>query len=351
MACSTNYAAKRGCCASAPFPAIIQRMSTYKPAGPVPLIIDCDPGVDDAIALMVALNSSRFSVLGITAVAGNVPLRLTEYNARRLCALLGRGDVPVFAGCPRPLLHNLVTAEEIHGATGLDGAELPEPARDVAAQHAVSFLIDVLSAASEPVTLACTAPLTNLAVALIQRPEIAAGIREVVIMGGGINRGNITPVAEFNFYADPHAARVVFESGLPITLVPLDVTHQVLVTNDVIASIRAIGNPVSRVAADLLAYYGSMRRPALAGAPLHDPCVIAYLLRPDLFGGFPADVSIETDSALTMGQSVVKRRRMPEGGRPEGGPPEGRPPVTVLDTADAGGVFELILSHLGGVGA
>ncbi|TVQ97369.1 MAG: nucleoside hydrolase [Spirochaetaceae bacterium] len=312
-------------------------MSTH---GTTPLIIDCDPGLDDAIALMVALNSSRFAVLGITAVAGNVPLRLTEYNARRLRTLLGRADVPVYAGCPRPLLQTLVTAEEIHGATGLDGAELPEPDGEAASRHAVSFLVDTLSTAPEPVTLACTAPLTNLAVALIQRPEIAAGIREVVIMGGGINRGNITPVAEFNFYADPHAARVVFESGLPITLVPLDVTHQVLVTEDVIARIRAIGNPVSHAAADLLSYYGSTRRPALAGAPLHDPCVIAYLLQRDLFGGFPADVRIETESALTIGQSVVNRRRLPDD----------RPAVTVLDMVDPVGVFELILAHLGPAG-
>ena len=309
-------------------------------ARPTPLIIDCDPGVDDAVALMVALNSSRFSVLGITAVAGNVPLRLTEYNARRLRTLLTRPDVPVFAGCPRPLIRALVTAEEIHGATGLDGAELPEPDGELASQHAVSFLIDTLSAAPEPVTLACTAPLTNLAVALIQRPEIASGIREVVIMGGGVNRGNVTPVAEFNFYADPHAARVVFESGLPITLVPLDVTHQVLVTDEVIGDIRAIGNPVSLAAAVLLSYYGSVRRPSPAGAPLHDPCVIAWLLRPDLFGGFPAEVRIETDSALTLGQSVVNRRRVPEN----------RTPVTVLDTVDAVGVLELIRAHLAAAG-
>lgn len=306
-----------------------------------PLIIDCDPGVDDAIALMVAMNSSALAVLGITTVAGNVPLRLTEYNARRLRTLLGRADVPVYAGCPRPLLQTLVTAEEIHGATGLDGAELPAPDGDAEPQHAVSYLVDTLSAAPKPVTLACTAPLTNLAIALIQRPEIAAGIREVVILGGGINRGNITPVAEFNFYADPHAARVVFESGLPITLVPLDVTHQVLVTDEIIARIRAIGNPMSRAAADLLSYYGSTRRPALGGAPLHDPCVIAYLLQRDLFDGFPADVRIETESALTMGQSVVNRRVLPEG----------RPPVTVLDTVDSVGVFELILAHLGAAGA
>ncbi|TVQ41386.1 MAG: nucleoside hydrolase [Spirochaetaceae bacterium] len=321
-------------------------MSTPEPAGdspaarPRPLIIDCDPGVDDAIALMVALNSSALDVLGITTVAGNVPLRLTEYNARRLRTLLGRPGVPVYAGCPRPMVQTLVTAEEIHGTTGLDGAELPEPDGEAAPQHAVSFLIEALSAAPEPVTLACTAPLTNLAVALIQRPEIAAGIRAVVIMGGGVNRGNITPVAEFNFYADPHAARVVFESGLPITLVPLDVTHQVLVTEKIIARIRAIGSAVSSAAADLLTYYGSMRHPALAGAPLHDPCVIAWLLRPGLFGGFPAEVRIETESVLTVGQSVVNRRRLPEG----------RQPVTVLDTVDSVGVFELILAHLAGAG-
>lgn len=305
---------------------------------PRPLIIDCDPGVDDAIALMVALTAPELAVEAIVAVAGNVPLGLTERNARQICTLMGRPDVPVYAGCPRPLLRSPIAAPEVHGITGLKGATLPDPAQPCQTTHGVTYLMAALSQAPAPLTLATLGPLTNLAVALIQRPELTEKIAEVVMMGGGIRQGNVTPVAEFNIYADPHAAQVVFAAGVPITLIGLDVTHQVLTTPERLARLRAMGNPVSAVAADLLTHYGHLDREQLGlpGAPLHDPCVIAYLLRPDLFAGYPAQVTVETDSPLTLGQTVVNDRDLPSH----------QPPVNVIHQVDAAGVYDLICQHL-----
>jgi purine nucleosidase len=309
---------------------------------PRPLLIDCDPGVDDAIALMVALAAAEaLDVKGIITVAGNVPLSLTEANARRICTLMGRLDIPVYAGCPRPLLRSPVTATDIHGITGLEGATLPEPGMPLQSRHGVTYLMETLIQAPVPVTLATLGPLTNLAIALIQAPHLRDHIAEVVVMGGGMARGNITPVAEFNIYADPHAAQVVFQAGLPLTLIGLDVTHQVLTTPERLERLRALGNPVSRVAADLLSHYGQRDRErlGLAGAPLHDPCIMAYLLQPELFAGFSASVTVETDSPLTLGQTVVNRR-MAEASTLSG------PKVKVMDRVDAAGVYDLILRSL-----
>lgn len=301
---------------------------------PLSIVIDCDPGVDDAIALMVALASDRLAVQGIIAVAGNVPLSLTAWNARRIATLMGRLDVPVYGGCPRPLLRSPVTAEDIHGSTGLDGATLPEPAIALQPQHGVAYLIETLLQAPAPLTVATLGPLTNLAVALVQCPAIAAKIKQVVTMGGAMATGNVTPVAEFNIYADPHGARVVFEAGLPMTLIGLDVTHQVLTTPERLAHCRRIGTPASTAAADLLAHYGQRDcdRFHLVGAPLHDPCVMAYLLAPELFGGFSAQVAVETEGTLTCGQTVVT--------------PHSQGTVTVIDRVDAAGVYDLIFQHL-----
>lgn len=305
-----------------------------------PIIIDCDPGVDDAIALMLALSAPELDVQGITTVAGNVSLALTEANARRLCELMERRDVPVYAGCPRPILRPLITAEAVHGSTGLDGAALPMPTLPLQPQHAVTFLIAHLSRAAAPLTLITLGPLTNIAIALIQQPQIRAQIAEIVMMGGGIRRGNITPVAEFNIYVDPHAARVVFEAGIPITLLGLDVTHQVLTTPDRLAAIRALKTPVSQVAADLLAHYGRRDRPQAddAGEPLHDPCVIAYLLQPQLFTTYAATVAVETDSPLTLGQTVVT---------PSPPSPSEAATVRVAAQVDAAGIYALLQQRLG----
>lgn len=274
---------------------------------PLPIIIDCDPGVDDAIAILLALASPELDILGITTVAGNVPLPLTQSNARKICELAHRRDISIYAGCPRPMLRSLHTAEEIHGKTGLEGVTLPEPTLSLQHQHGVQFLIETLQTAATPITLATLGPLTNVAIALIQAPEIADNIREIVMMGGAITHGNVTPSAEFNVYVDPHAADVVLSSGLPITFLSLDLTHQVLTTPDRLAAIRAINTPVGQAAANLLSHYGRLDgdRYGLPGSPLHDPNVIAYLIQPELYDGKYCHVSVETNSPLTMGQTIV----------------------------------------------
>jgi purine nucleosidase len=297
-----------------------------------PIIIDCDPGVDDAIALMLALGSPELDIRAIVTVAGNVPLALTQHNARQICELMGRRDIPIYAGCPRPLVRSLVTAEAVHGTTGLNGITLPEPTLPLQQQHGVSYLIETLQNAPAPMTLATLGPLTNIAAAIIQCPSILDSVAEIVMMGGAVTRGNITPVAEFNLYVDPHGARVVFEAAVPITMLSLDVTHQVLTTPDRLAQLRAIGTPISQVAVDLLTPYGASDRQqfGLTGAPLHDPCVIAYLLKPELFTTYGAEVRVETDSALTLGQTIVNPR--PAAALTH--------PVQVADTVDAVGIYQ-----------
>ncbi|MBT9316710.1 nucleoside hydrolase [Leptothoe spongobia] len=272
-----------------------------------PLIIDCDPGVDDAIALLLALaHPTELNILGITTVAGNVPLDYTSQNALKICAL-ANADIPVYAGCPRPILRELSTAADIHGATGLQGTALPEPAQPLMVQHAVAFLIDTLQQATEPITLATLGPLTNIAVALIQAPQIADKIDTIIAMGGAITHGNMTPAAEFNIYVDPHAAQVVFASGIPIKLITLDTTHQVLTTAKHLEAFRHLNTPVGTAAANLLAHYGApdKERYGMDGAPLHDPCVIAYLLKPELFTFKPTYTTIETTSPANLGRTII----------------------------------------------
>lgn len=277
---------------------------------PRKIIIDTDPGQDDAVAILLALASpDEIEVLGITAVAGNVPLALTARNARIICELAGRPDMPVFAGCDRPLKRPLVTAEHVHGKTGLDGPDLPEPTMPLADGHAVDFIIDCLRRnAPGSVTLCPLGPLTNLATALQKAPDIAARIGQIVLMGGAyFEVGNITPAAEFNIYVDPEAADIVFKSGVPLVVMPLDVTHQALVTSERNDAFRALGTPVGLAVAQMTDFferfdkekYGSL------GAPLHDPCVTAYLIDPELFTGRHINVEIETGSDLTLGMTVA----------------------------------------------
>ncbi|HEY9888517.1 MAG TPA: nucleoside hydrolase [Candidatus Obscuribacterales bacterium] len=302
-----------------------------------PIIIDCDPGVDDAIALMLALRSPALAVQAITVVAGNVPLALTQRNARQLVELLERTDIPIYAGCPRPLVRSPITAADIHGDTGLAGATLPAPTLPLQTTHAVSYLIDALRSAPAPITLATLGPLTNIAVALIQAPDIAAHIERIVMMGVAITHGNITPVAEFNIYVDPHAAQVVLTAGIPVTLISLDITHQVLTTPDRLATLRALGNPVSAIAVAILSHYGKADEARLGtnGAPLHDPCVIAYLLQPTLFTSTPGTVAVELSSPLTLGQTVVS-------------PPQvSTPTIDIVHSVDAAGVYDLLTHCLG----
>ena len=276
---------------------------------PRAIIIDTDPGQDDAVAILLALASPELEVLGITAVAGNVPLALTSRNALILLELADRRDVPVYAGAIRPMVRPLVTAENVHGKTGLDGPDLPEPALALAAGDAVDFIIRSLrERPAGSVTLCPLGPLTNIALALVQAPDIAGRIAQIVLMGGGcFEGGNITPAAEFNIYVDPHAAEVVFKSAVPIVMMPLDVTHRVLTTPARIAAIRAIGNRSGEVVAQMLEFFErfDVAKYGSDGGPLHDPCVIAYLLRPALFAGRHINVEIETRSELTMGMTVA----------------------------------------------
>ncbi|MDQ0393255.1 purine nucleosidase [Labrys monachus] len=276
---------------------------------PRSIIIDTDPGQDDAIAILLALGSPELDVVGITAVAGNVPLALTSRNVRVICELAGRTDVTVCAGADRPLIRPPVTAEHVHGKTGLDGADLPEPSMALDPRHAVDFIVETLmERPAGSVTLCPLGPLTNIALALAREPRIVPRIREIVLMGGGFfEGGNITPAAEFNIFVDPHAAARVFSSGVPITMVPLDVTHKALTSRARIGAIRALGTKVAEAAAGWLDFFErfDVEKYGSEGGPLHDPCVIAWLLEPHLFAGRACNVEIETGSELTMGMTVV----------------------------------------------
>ncbi|MER9869827.1 nucleoside hydrolase [Mesorhizobium sp. M0136] len=273
------------------------------------IIIDTDPGQDDAVAILLALGSAELEIVGITAVAGNVPLKLTEKNARKICELAGRTDVKVYAGAIRPLARELVTAEEVHGKTGLNGPQLPEPKMKLQDEYAVDFIVETLMREeSGTITLCALGPLTNVALALIREPKIAPRIKEIVLMGGGFfEGGNVTPTAEFNIYVDPHAADVVFKSGIPIVMMPLDVTHKALTTAKRTKAFRKLGTRVGTATADMLEFFERFdeEKYGTDGGPLHDPCVIAYLLKPKLFKGRNCNVSVETASELTMGMTVI----------------------------------------------
>lgn len=308
---------------------------------PRKIIIDTDPGQDDAIAILLALASpEEIEVLGITAVAGNVPLTLTERNARIVCELAGKPDTRVFAGCDAPFARTLVTAEHVHGKTGLDGPTLPDPTMPLQDQHGVEFIIDTLRA--EPagsVTLCALGPLTNIATALDRAPDISGRIQEIVLMGGAyFEVGNITPAAEFNIHVDPEAARMVFACGAPITVMPLDVTHKALVTAPRNDAFRALGSPVGVAVAEMTDFFERFDKEKYGSdaAPLHDPCVTAYLVKPELFTGRHINVEIETQSDLTLGMTVADWWGV-----------SGRTPnATFMGDIDADGFFELLTNRL-----
>ncbi len=305
------------------------------------IIIDTDPGIDDAVAILLALAAQEeLEVLGIVAVAGNLPLEQTERNARRVCELAGRIHVPIYAGCARPMLRSLVTAAHIHDATARDGLLLPEPTMALRRQHGVDFLVETLrDAEAGTITLCALGPLTNIAMALVKAPQIAQRIGELVVMGGAcFELGNVTPAAEFNIHVDPHAAAIVLGSGVPIAMIPLDVTHQVLTTAPRLDALRALGNRSGAKVAALLTTFEKRRRRKFGerGRALHDPCVIAYLLQPALFGGREVNVAIETQSPLTMGMTVVDWWAVT--GR--------RPNARLMNTVDADGFYELLTGKL-----
>jgi purine nucleosidase len=314
----------------------------YRMADRRKIIIDTDPGQDDAAAIMLAFASpDELEVLGLTAVAGNVPLRLTSRNLRIVCELCGRPDAAVYEGAEKPTFRQPVTAEHVHGRTGLDGAELPEPTMEVQKAHAVDFIVETLRREPEGTVTICTlGPLTNLALALEKAPDIAPRIRELVMMGGGFfEGGNITPTAEFNIFVDPEAAKVVFASGIPIVMMPLDVTHQLLTTKARVAKIAALGTRPAQVLVDWLAFFErfDVEKYGSDGGPLHDPSVIAYLLKPELFAGRECNVEIETQSDLTVGMTVVDWWRV-----------SGRTPnARVMRNVDADGFFDLLAERVG----
>ncbi len=307
---------------------------------PRKIIIDTDPGQDDAVAILLAFASPELEVLGLTAVAGNVPLALTEKNARKICELAGRPQARVFAGSIRPMVRTLVTAENVHGQTGLNGPDLPEPTMPLEAQHAVDFIVETLMAhAPGEVTLCALGPLTNVALAMVREPRIAPRIREIVLMGGGcFEGGNTTPAAEFNIYVDPHAAAIVLKSGVPIVMMPLDVTHQVLTTAGRVAAIRAIGSRPAVATVEMLEFFERFDEGKYGtdGGPLHDPCVIAYLLKPEIFTGRFINVEVETASDLTMGMTVADWWRVTDRA----------PNVTYMRHVDADGFFALLTERL-----
>ena len=274
------------------------------------IIIDTDPGQDDAAAIMLALGSpGELDVLGITTVAGNVPLWRTSTNARIVCEFANRPDVKVYAGCERPLKRKPVSAEHVHGETGLNGPELFEPAMPLQAQNGVDFIIETLRREpSGTVTLCTLGPLTNIATAFQKAPDIVGRIQELVMMGGAyFEVGNITPAAEFNIYVDPEAAEIVFKAGVPIVMMPLDLTHKVLTHKARTEKIRAIGSRPAVALAEMLDFFErfDIEKYGSDGGPLHDPTVIAYLIRPELFAGRDCNVEIEVNSELTLGMTVV----------------------------------------------
>lgn len=277
---------------------------------PQKIIIDTDPGQDDAVAILLALASPEdFDVLGIVAVAGNVGLELNSKNALKVVELSGRTDVPVFAGCPGPLQRVLKTAEHVHGSTGLNGPELPEPKISLEDKHGVDFIIDTIMAHDTGTITLCTlGPLTNIGMAMAKQPEIKNRIKQIVMMGGAyFEVGNLTPAAEFNIYVDPEAADVVFRSGVPLVVASLDVSHQVLTTKKRLQDFRDLGNKTGKAVAEMLDFSETfdLKKYGWDGAPLHDPCVTAYLIDPNLFEGRLINVTIETQSELTRGMTVA----------------------------------------------
>ena len=292
------------------------------------------------MAILLALASPELEVLGITAVAGNVPLDLTARNAR-LVVELAEADTPVFAGCVAPMGRPLVTAEHVHGKTGLDGVEPWEPNLPLQSQHAVDFIIETLRGRSAgTVTLATLGPLTNVAAAFERAPDIVERVQRVVLMGGAyFEVGNITPAAEFNIFVDPEAAKIVFASGVPLTVLPLDVTHKVLTTRERIDRLRALGTRVGDAVAAWTDFFErfDMEKYGSDGAPLHDPCVIAWLLAPDLFEGREINVEIEAQSDLTRGMTVADWWRVTDRA----------PNALFIGDVDAAGFYDLLIERLG----
>ena len=271
---------------------------------PIPVVCDCDPGHDDAIMLLMAKASPRLKVLGVTTSCGNQTIEKTTWNARRICTLIGL-EVPIAMGAPKPLCGPPLTAPNIHGQSGLDGPKLPEPRIPLSELSAVELTAKLLRESPEPVTIISTGPMTNTAAFLLAHPELKSKIRQISMMGGGLAHGNWTPAAEFNILVDPEAADIIFRSGVPILMSGLDVTLKALITEADIARIAAVGGEIARVVSQWLEYFYIFHKSiGYAGAPLHDPCAVEALIRPERFEIRPAFVRIETRGRYCRGMTV-----------------------------------------------
>lgn len=301
------------------------------------LILDTDPGQDDAIALLLALASPELVLDAVTTVAGNVPQPLVTENALGLLALADREDIPVYRGCERPMVRTLATAEHVHGPTGVDGAVLPKSTVGPRPEHGVDAIISrCLDADDGTVTLCPIGPLTNIAMAIVKDPRIVPKIREIVWMGGAFNEpGNTSSLAEFNAYVDPHAAHVVFTSGAPLTVFPLDVTHRALMLPEHVEALEAFGSAVAKAAAGMIRFYErhDIAKYGILGTPLHDPCVIAYLIDPEIFTGHEAHIAIDHADEDTIGNTSET--------------PDREPNATVMTDLDADAFFSLVVDRVG----
>ncbi|RBP95411.1 purine nucleosidase [Cytobacillus firmus] len=270
------------------------------------IILDCDPGHDDAIAIILAAARPELEILGITTVSGNAEIEKTTDNALKICDLVSLHDVIVSKGASEPIVRLRENAPGIHGESGLDGPELPEPSRSWSDEHGVDTIIRLVKESKEPVTLVPTGPLTNIGLALTKAPEIKDNIEEIVLMGGG-TIGNWTPSAEFNIWADPEAAKKVFDSGLPIAVMGLDITHQALATKDVIHQVNQIDNKVAKIVGELLVFFASTYKEMFDfdGAPVHDVLAVAYLVAPELFKMKAVNIAVETKGEFTAGTTLV----------------------------------------------
>ncbi|MFM7944729.1 pyrimidine-specific ribonucleoside hydrolase RihA [Hafnia paralvei] len=306
----------------------------------LPIILDCDPGHDDAIALILALASPELELKAVTTSAGNQTPDKTLRNALRILTLLQRSDIPVAGGAVKPLMRELIIADNVHGESGLDGPDLPEPNFAPQTCNAVELIAQTLRASQQPVTVVATGPLTNIALLLTSHPELHAKISRIVIMGGAAMLGNWTPAAEFNIYVDPEAAEVVFQSGLPIVMAGLDVTHRAQIMSEDIERFRHLGNPVADVVADLLDFfmeYHKQEKWGFQGAPLHDPCTIAWLIKPEIFTCVDRWVGVETQGKYTQGMTVVDYYSLTAN----------QPNTTVMMNVDRQAFVDLLVERIG----
>jgi purine nucleosidase len=310
---------------------------------PRKIILDCDPGHDDAIAILLAHGSPEIELVAITTVAGNQTLPKVTRNALRMCTVAGITDVPVAAGCEFPLVREQIVAPEIHGESGLDGPDFPEPTVELDPRHAVDLIVETIMAA-EPgeITLVPVGPLTNIAMAMRKQPAIVERVREVSLMGGAYTRGNTTPAAEFNVLADPEAAAAVFDAPWPVTMVGLDLTHQAGADESVLERIGALGTPLSKIVVELLTFFGSTYKEVagMGAPPVHDPCAVAFVIDPDLLTTQDAYVAVELKGDLTYGETVTDFRDA-----------YGKPHNTKVATKlDVDGFWDLVVGAVAAIG-